>query len=62
MAINDITGDRLVNKVSKDSTTYGENLEKIFGKKKETNGGWKYNPDDQRSVTTLDTSNDKVGN
>ena len=30
MAINDITGDRLVNKVSKDSTTYGENLEKIL--------------------------------
>ena len=33
MAINDITGDRLVNKVSKDSATYGENLEKIFGKR-----------------------------
>ncbi len=47
---NDITGDRLVSKVRQDNEVYGENLEKIFGKKKkETNGGWKYNPNENTS-------------
>jgi hypothetical protein len=52
MGTNDVTGDRITSKVSKDINTYKENIEKIFGKKKETNGGWKYEPDNVRSVTT----------
>lgn len=45
-ATNDVTGDRLTSKIAKDNELYGENLEKIFGKRnKETNGGWKYEPD-----------------
>jgi hypothetical protein len=50
MGTNDITGDRITSKVSKDIDTYSENIEKIFGKKKETNGGWKYEPNNEGSV------------
>lgn len=49
-ATNDITGDRLTSKIAKDNELYGENLEKIFGKKRQTNGGWKYEPETDRSV------------
>jgi hypothetical protein len=30
---NNITGDRIVTKISKDVDSYGNNLEKIFGKR-----------------------------
>lgn len=49
-ATNDITGDRLTSKIAKDNEVYGENLEKIFGKKRQTNGGWKYEPETDGSV------------
>ena len=54
MANNDITGDRIVSKIGNDTEKFGNNLEKIFGKKKETNGGWKYEPNDEGSVTNLE--------
>jgi hypothetical protein len=60
MATNDITGDRITSKIGRNSKEYEENLEKIFGKKKETNGGWTYNANDQGSVTIVETPNDKV--
>jgi hypothetical protein len=53
MGTNDVTGDRLVTKIDKKNLkNYQENMEKIFGKKKETNGGWKYNPETDESVIT----------
>ena len=54
MATNDVTGDRITSKIGRDVEKFGDNLEKIFGKKKETNGGWKYEPNDDGSVTNIE--------
>lgn len=57
MATNDITGDRITTKISNDTEKYGENLEKIFGKRDFRNRPIKDEPNDEGSVTT---SQDKV--
>lgn len=60
MRTNDITGDRLVSKIDRENIKkFEENMEKIFGKKKETNGGWKYEPANNDSGSVIN-SNDKV--
>jgi hypothetical protein len=62
MGTNDVTGDRLVTKIdTKNLKNYQENMVKIFGERKETNGGWKYSPDTNGSVITSDKDiSDKV--
>lgn len=59
MANNDITGDRLTSKIDRDNLDRWEtNYDLIFGKKKkQTNGGYKVEPNDEGSVTNLE---DKV--
>ena len=62
MGTNDVTGDRLVTKIdTKNLKSYQENMTKIFGERKETNGGWKYEPNTDGSVITSNKNNsDKV--
>jgi hypothetical protein len=60
MDTNDVTGDRLVTKIDKKNLkNYQENMEKIFGKKKETNGGWKYNPETDSNGSVITSNKNK---
>ena len=58
MGTNDVTGDRLVTKIdTKNLKSYQESMTKIFGERKETNGGWKYEPNTDGSVITSNKNN-----
>jgi hypothetical protein len=60
MSRNDITGDRIITKITGDQNTYGENLEKIFGKRDWRNRPIPEEPNDEGSVTQSPDEN-KVG-
>jgi hypothetical protein len=59
MANNDITGDRLTSKIDRNNLdSWESNYDKIFGKKKETNGGYKVEPNNEGSVINLENKVD----
>lgn len=59
MATNDITGDRITSKISKNKDQYGNNLETIFGKRDFRNRPI-VEPNDVGSVTTNKDNEDKM--
>lgn len=52
MSTNDVTGDRITSKISKDKEAYGKGLEAIFGKRDFRNRPI-VEPNDEGSVTHI---------
>lgn len=60
MATNDVTGDRITSKISKDKEAYGKGLENIFGKRDFRNRPIVEEPNDSNGSVTDTANEDKV--